>query len=352
MSSKTNSSRPPVKMSDIARIAGVSASTVSRALADNPSIPEATRKAIQAVAEEHGYVINRAARNLRQSQTQTIAVAVPMGHEREQLISDPFFLRLFGHLADEISKRGYDILLVREPSPDALWLRRLMRSQRADGFIVVGQSDQHEALNNASQNIPQMVVFGGTLPDARYCSVGSDNFEGGRIATNHLIRSGRRRIMFLGPAELPQIDLRLSGYREALMNSGIVTDDRLIVPAHFTGSSPYDEVRRAVSAGLDFDGIFAASDGIALSAVRAIEDVGLRCPDDVSVVGFDDSDIASQARPALTTVRQDVPSIAVDLVDRLFRRLNGEEALSATLPVELIVRDSAPANVADAKFER
>ena len=333
----------PMKMADIARMAGVSSSTVSRALADHPAIPEATRNNIQELAAKHGYVINRAARNLRQSQTQTIAVAVPLGHEREQLISDPFFLRLFGHLADEISQRHYDILLVREPSPDAHWLGRLVRSQRADGFIIGGQSNQHKALNLAASSYRPLVVLGSELPDQIYCSVGSDNFEGGRLAAEHLLRSGRKRILFVGPAELPQIDLRLAGYRDALRDAGIAIDDSLILAAHFTGTSAFDQVHSAFTAGVDFDGVFAASDGIALSAIRALEAAGGCVPRDVSVVGFDDSDIASQSRPSLTTIRQNVPQIAAALVDQLFRRLDGADTRSAVLPVNLVIRDSAPA---------
>jgi len=332
-----------MKMSDIAQIAGVSTSTVSRALADHPTIPEKTRKAIQAVASEHGYVINRSARSLRQSQTQTIAVAVPLGHEREQLISDPFFLRLFGHLADEISKRGYDILLVREPSPDASWLDNLIRSQRADGLVIVGQSDQHDALNAAARNFLPLVVFGAPLPAQIYCSIGSDNLEGGRLAADHLFHSGRRRILFVGPAELPQIDLRLAGFRQSLEDNGHELDEGLVLPAHFTGSSAYEEVSKALAGGLSFDAVFAASDGIALSVIKAIEDAGRSCPEDVAVVGFDDSDIAAQSRPSLTTVRQDFPRIAATLVDHLFMRMKGQEAATSTLPVQLIVRESAPA---------
>ncbi len=335
-----------MRMSELARLAGVSSSTVSRALAGHPMIPEATRKAIQAIAIEHGYVINRAARNLRQSQTQTIAVATPLGHEREQLISDPFFLHLFGHLADEISRQGYDILLVREPSPDSTWLDRLIRSQRADGFIIIGQSDQHAILNQAAETFLPLVVFGSEIPGQRYCSVGSDNFVGGELATRHLLSCGRRRIMFLGPAELPQIDLRLAGYRAALHAQGYESDDALVLPAHFTGDSAYEQVRDALEQGTGFDAIFAASDGIALSAIRALEAAGRRCPEDVAVVGFDDSDVASHARPALSSIRQDLGGIAKDLVARLFKRLEGEETPSATLPVQLIVRDSAPSCLA------
>lgn len=335
--------RRPVRMSDIAKLAGVSASTVSRALTGHPTIPEATQDTIREIAARLGYVVNQSARSLRRSETQTVAIAVPLGHESEQLISDPFFLRLFGHLADEISSRRYDVLLVREPEPDAGWLNRLVGSQRADGLIVVGQSTQHEALNRAAKHYRPMVVHGARLRGQRYCSVGSDNFEGGRLATKHLLDSGRKRLVFVGPGDLPQIDMRLEGFREALRARKIEVDDSDVLPAHFIGPSAYEAVQQVLKRRRRPDGIFAASDGIALAAIRAIEDAGLRCPEDVAVVGFDDTDVASHSNPTLTTVRQDIGGIATALVDLLFRRLSGEETPSVTLPVQLVVRESAPA---------
>ncbi len=333
----------PLKMADIARLAGVSASTVSRALAGNARIPEQTREAIEAIANEHGYVINRSARNLRQSLTRTVCVAVPLGHETDQLVTDPFFLRLFGHMADAIGLRRHDTLLVREPSPDPLWLQRLIRSQRADGYIIVGQSDQHDALNLAASNFLPMVVGGSELADQLYCSVGSDNYGGGRLATEHLLRTGRRRILFVGPATLPQIDRRFTGYVDTLAHHGIDYDPACLLDVHFNRGEVYDRVAEALRSGLMFDAVFAASDAIAWAAIRAIEAAGLRCPADVAVVGFDDTEVALQSRPSLTTVRQNVAAVAETLVDRLFQRMDGVDTTSAVLPVELIVRDSAPA---------
>lgn len=332
----------PLKMADIARLAGVSASTVSRALAGNAKIPEQTREAIEAIADEHGYVINRSARNLRQSLTRTVCVAVPLGHETDQLVTDPFFLRLFGHMADAIGSRRHDTLLVREPSPDPLWLQRLIRSQRADGYIIVGQSDQHDALNLAASNFLPMVVGGSELADQLYCSVGSDNYAGGRLATEHLLRTGRRRILFVGPATLPQVDRRFAGYVDTLVDHGIDYDPACLLDVHFNGSEAYDRVAAAIASGLTFDAVFAASDGIAWAAIRAIEAAGLGCPADVAVVGFDDTEVALQARPSLTTIRQNVASVGETLVDLLFRRMEGIDTASAVLPVELVVRDSAP----------
>jgi DNA-binding LacI/PurR family transcriptional regulator len=339
---KPKTSLAPMKMSDIARLAGVSASTVSRALAGHPALPEATRASIQKLAAEHGYAINQSARSLRQRQTRTIGIAIPLGHETQQMISDPFFLQLFGHFADEISSRSYDVLLSRNPAPDPDWLARLAQSHRADGFIVVGQSNQHEMLNAASRNYMPLVVWGAHLPGQHYCSVGSDNEGGGRIAVEHLLRSGRRRIVFLGATDLPEISMRLAGYRAALASAGVSFDERLVIQAHFTGETAFAAVQDLLKRRVRFDAIFAASDLIALSALRALEEGGKSCPEDVAVVGFDDLDIAEHSRPALTTVRQDLARGARTLVEFLFRRIEGEETPSATLPVELVLRASAP----------
>ncbi|MEO6341117.1 MAG: LacI family DNA-binding transcriptional regulator [Caulobacteraceae bacterium] len=339
-------SRPPpadqrLKMIDIARIAGVSPSTVSRALAGSPLIPENTREQIQQIAVQHGYVVNQSARRLRQSRTMTIGVVIPVGHEADQPISDPFFLELFGCLADEISNRNYDVLLTRLAAPTPGWLLRHIQSQRADGYIIVGQSDQHEVLNEAARTFMPMVVWGAHLPEQAYCSVGSDNVGGGRAAVDHLLKSGRRRIVFLGAAALPEIEMRLQGYRSALTRAQVEIDPKLIVAAHFTGETAYAAVRDLVDRKVAFDAIFAASDIIALSALRALADCGVAVPHDIAVVGFDGLGVAEHAHPRLTTIRQDLRRGAATLVEFLFRRIAGEEPPSATLPVELLVRESS-----------
>jgi DNA-binding LacI/PurR family transcriptional regulator len=338
---------PPVrtdqrlKMTDIARMAGVSPSTVSRALADSPLIPAVTREHIQRLAAEQGYVVNQSARRLRQNRTMTVGVVIPVGHETDQPISDPFFLELFGRVADEISKRNYDVLLTRLAAPTPGWLLRHIQSQRADGYIIVGQSDQHAALNEAARGFLPMVVWGAHLPEQAYCSVGSDNVGGGRAAVDHLVKAGRRRIAFLGAAPLPEVEMRLQGYRSGLSRAGLDADPNLILPAHFTGETAYAAIQDLVDRKIALDAVFAASDVIALSALRALSDCGLAVPGDVAVVGFDGLELAAHSHPHLTTVRQDLRRGASTLVEFLFRRLAGEETPSATLPVELIRRESS-----------
>lgn len=330
----------PIKMADIARMAGVSVSTVSRALAGSTLVPQAKREEILALAQAQGYVINEQARNLRLKKTRTIGVVIPLGHEVGQLISDPFFIELLGRLADEITARDYNVLLTKVARPEPGWQDRLIQSQKADGLIVIGQSDQHEALNAVARTYLPLVVWGAHLPSQLYCSVGSDNIGGARLAVEHLVQKGRRRIAFLGVPSLPEVGLRYDGYRRALAAAGIAEDPALLAPAHFTVDTAYDTVRGLIDSKVPFDAIFAVSDVIAIAAIKALNAAGLRVPDDVAVVGFDDITIAAYVSPTLTSVRQDLARGAKVMIDLLFRRMEGENTPSATMPAELVIRKS------------
>jgi DNA-binding LacI/PurR family transcriptional regulator len=184
------------------------------------------------------------------------------------------------------------------------------------------------------------VVWGAELPDQAYPSVGSDNLFGGRRATLHLARLGRRRIVFLGDTEAPEVTQRVRGYAEALERFGLPADPDLQVPAHFTVESAEASVDALIARGTDFDGIVAASDLIALGAVRSLLNAGRRVPDDVSVVGYDDVPFARYSRPALTTILQDTARAGRLLVSKLIDAAGGGEMRSERIPTELIVRGS------------
>ena len=331
----------PAKMSDIARLAGVSASTVSRALAGSPLVTAAKRDEIHRLARERGYVINSTARNLRLQRTQAISVVIPLGHETGQPLTDPFFMEMLGHLADCITQRGYGMFLQKVVPPMNDWLARVIASHKSDGIIVIGQSTEHAALESAAASYKPLVVWGGHLLRQSYCTVGSDNVGGALAAVEHLIRVGRRRIVFVGDPTVPEIGLRYEGYRLAHERA---TRERVaphIVPAHLTTDTAYEAVRAFIGNAGEFDAVFGATDVIAMSALRAITAAGLSVPRDVAVVGFDDIALASYANPPLTTVRQNLERGAHTLVDLLFRRMEGEDTPSATMPAELVVRESS-----------
>lgn len=333
--------RGRLKMADIARMAGVSISTVSRALAGNPLIPKTLRDQIVEIAQTHGYVVNQSARSLRLRKTDTIGVVIPLAHETGQLISDPFFLEMLGRLADEITRRNYSVLLNKVIVTEAGWLDRIIQSHRADGLVLIGQSTQHDALNAVADSYKPMVVWGAQLPGQRYCAVGSDNVEGGRLAVTHLAASGRKRIAFFGVVDAPEAAQRFEGYKKGLAEVGLPFDPALVVPTPYTLEESQEAATAFLKTGVPFDGIFAFSDVIALAAVGALHAAGKTVPGDVGVVGFDDIVLARHSNPPLTTVRQDLAFGARAMVDLLFRRMTGEDARSTLAPVELVVRGSS-----------
>ena len=326
-------------LSELAQIAGVSISTVSRSLAGNTSIAERTRSRIVALAQEHGFQINQAARNLRLGRTGAIGVVLPLGHEAEQHLSDPFFMSLLGPLADAVADRGYDLLLSRVVPRDDRWLDGIVDAGRVDGVVVVGQSDQIEVIERTAKRYRPIVVWGAAVPAMMQLTVGSDNAAGGRLAAQHLLAQGRQRLAFFGNPEVPELAARYEGLRDEVARAGWRAP--MLLPVHLTSEAAYAEIRRFLAVNPSPDGILAASDVIAMSTLRALAEHGKRVPHDVGVIGYDDVVVAMHTSPPLTTIRQDVVGGAAAIVDLLFRRIDGEEAVSITMPPELILRGSA-----------
>jgi DNA-binding LacI/PurR family transcriptional regulator len=328
-------------ITDLARLAGVSPGTVSRALADSSLIAKKTRERIQALAREHDFRPNVMARNLRIKRAGAIGVLIPLGHETGQHISDPFFMTMLGHLADALTERGHDLLLSRVIPKDPHWLSRVVDSGRVDGVILIGQSDQLPVIDKVAERYLPIVAWGANLPGQVHCSVGSDNRKGGEVAARHLIDRGCRNFAFFGDPVAPEITERLEGVRFALAQNGM-SDALSILPAHLTAETAHP----AISQWLDDtktipNGIIAASDVIAMSALRALSEHNVTVPGEVHVIGYDDLPFANQTVPPLSTIRQDLEGGAGHLVDILFRRIAGEKTDSVVLEPELVVRQSS-----------
>lgn len=324
-------------LADLARLADLSAATVSRALSGHSSVNENTRARVRALATEHGYRPNQLARNLRLQRTQSIGLVLPLGHETGQHLTDPFFLTLLGHLADELVTRGYDLTLSRVIPDDEEWLDRVVDSGRIDGLILFGQSDQVDIIERVAARYDPLVVWGAALPDKRHLTVGSDNIEGGRLAAAHLLSLGRRRPLFLGNPHPPEFAQRLMGFERELAKAGVAS---ITVPLHMTFEGATAAVTDYLSTNPLPDAIFAASDVVAVGALKALAARGLAVPGAVAVVGYDDVSLAAHTTPALTTIRQDIPTGARRLVDMLFARMGGQTVTSCILPTELVVRAS------------
>ena len=326
-------------LADLARLAGVSVATVSRSLAGNPAIAATTRQRIVELADSHGFKINQGARNLRLKRTGAIGVVLPLGHESEQHLSDPFFMSLLGPLADAVADRGYDLLLSRVIPRDDHWLDAIVDAGRVDGVIVIGQSDQVEAIERVARRYRPIVVWGAALPGKAQVTVGSDNRAGGRLAARHLLAQGRKQLAFFGSPDVPEFAARYKGFAQAVADAG--AGEVTLLPMHLTSEASYAAIGAFLGTNDPPDGIFAASDVIAMSAVQAFGDRGQRVPRDVSVIGYDDVMIATYTTPPLTTIRQDVVHGAAIMVDLLFRRIEGEEVEPVSMPPELVIRGSA-----------
>ena len=327
-------------MDDIARLANVDKSTVSRALAGNKLVAEETREHVRKIAEAHGYIVNTVASGLRSRKSKVIAVIVPLAHDARQSLSDPFFMEMVGNLADRLAEHGYDLLLSKVPHPNAAWIGSLYQSRKADGVVLVGQSLEHQDISAAARQGIPLVVWGARMKDQAYVSVGTNNREGAMLATQHLIDRGRRKIAFVGDRRVPEITQRFDGYLAALRGARIKPDPLLIAESQFEPDEALLAVNQLLDRAPDLDGIVGSSDVIAMAAIQALHARARRVPEDVSVTGFDDVVMASHTSPPLTTVRQDIGHGAELLTERIMARVAGKAARSIEMKPVLVIRGS------------
>jgi DNA-binding LacI/PurR family transcriptional regulator len=329
---------------DIAYLAGVSQPTVSRALRGSPTVNEETRKRILAIAQELNYKVDKNASNLRRQQSYTLALLFFEDPTLDDSLINPFFLSMVGSLTRACGANGYDLLIsFQEQSGN--WHAEYEDSKKADGIILLGYGDYLEYSSRLVQLVEQgthFVRWGAVLPGHPGISIGCDNRCGGEDLTRHLLECGCRRIGFLGDASehYPEFLERYRGYSRALESAGLATDPQLQINAMTTEKSGYEAACSLLERKLPFDGLFCASDLIAIGAMRALQERGVRIPSDVAVGGFDDIPVASFANPSLTTVQQDTKTAANLLVDTLLALIQGERVESRTIAAPLVVRES------------
>ncbi|MDC8785404.1 LacI family DNA-binding transcriptional regulator [Paucibacter sp. hw1] len=328
-------------MADIARLAGVAVSTVSRALAGSPLVNEKTRARVAELAASLNYSVNVGAQNLRLKQINTIAVIVPYDTATRQSLSDPFFLALIGSIADACTKRGFDMLLSRVDAEHLNDAGRPYTTGRALGIILIGQWHHHDQLNELALRRVPLVVWGAKLPQQLYCTVGSDNLAGGRLAVEHLLNQGAQHIAFLGDPSLPEIAQRYEGYVQAHRARGLSPTPALCRPVPFVSAAIEQDLDALLDSGEPLDAIFASSDLVAMTAISTLRRHGRRVPEDVAVIGYDDIALAVHYQPPLSTVRQSIDVAGEALVGALIAQLEGEGTLPVELPTELVLRQTA-----------
>ncbi len=330
---------------DIAYQAGVSQPTVSRALRGDRSVSAKTRERIEQIARELNYTVDKNASSLRSQRSNTIALLFFEDPTPDESMINPFFLAMLGSITRACANRGLDLLISFQRMEDD-WHVQYQDSHRADGLILLGYGDYtvyRERLDQLEDQGTHFARWGSVSKDASGATVGTDNVQAGRLAGEHLLSRGRRRIAFLGHASdhYPEFAGRYAGLCEAMRAEGVEPDSQLQHDAITTEQAGFTATRALLDSGVDFDAIFAASDLIAIGAMRALKAAGKAIPSDVAVVGFDDIPSASLTSPPLTTIMQDVRGAGEALVETLVAQVEGREPSLRKLPGKLVVRGSS-----------
>lgn len=332
---------------DIAYRAGVSQSTVSRALRNSPLVNEETRKRIQAIAKEMHYTVDKNASNLRSQHSDTLAVLLFEDPTSDDSQINPFFLSMIGSITRACSQYGYDLLIsFQQASND--WHADFEDSRKADGIILLGYGDYLDYAHRLNKLVEQgthFVRWGPVLPVQPGITIGCDNYLAGREMTEHLLLQGHRRIAFLGHASerYPEFFERYRGYVAALTQAGIASDPALQIDAITTEQAGHEAMQALLAQVGDVDAVFGASDLIAIGAMRAIQERGQKVPEDIAVAGFDNIPMANFVSPGLTTVLQDTKQAGELLVKTLIHQINNEPVTSRMLPAKLVIRRSCGA---------
>ncbi len=329
---------------DIAYRAGVSQPTVSRALRGDKAVSQKTREKIEAIARELNYTVDKNASSLRSQRSNTIALLFFEDPTPDDSMINPFFLAMLGSITRACADRGLDLLISFQRMEDD-WHVQYQDSHRADGLILLGYGDfteyqaRLEQLRDAGTHFAR---WGSVSRDASGATVGTDNVSAGREVGEHLLSLGRERIAFLGQVDEkgPELAGRYAGLCEALDAAGMAIDPALQIDAITTELAGFEAAETLIASGTAFDAIFAASDLVAIGAMRSLAKAGMKVPADVAVAGFDDIPAASLASPPLTTVTQDTRGAGEALVETIVGQIEGRDMPPRKLAGSLIVRAS------------
>lgn len=335
----TDTVRSPATLEEVAALAGVSRSTVSRVVNGSTAVSDEALAAVRRAIETLNYVPNRAARSLARRQTHAIALVVP--EDTTRFFGDPYFAAIVTGIHSRLRRSDYVLNLFIASDDPGDKTTSYLRGGNADGAIVVSHHTSDTYVERIATAVP--VVFGGRPVRERdrdyYVDV--DNVAGGREATQYLIDKGHRRIATItGPHDMPAGIDRLRGYRQAMAGAGLA--EFAVEDGNFTGSGGADAMQRILDRGDLPDAVFVASDLMASGALTQLAAAGIRVPEDIAIIGFDDSPVATSTTPQLTTVRQPSLRQGEVMAAVLLELLSGRDPRRVTiLDTDLVIRESA-----------
>ncbi len=332
-------------LEDIADMCGVSRSTVSRVINGDLNVSEKTRQKVLDVIQKYDFQPNLAARGLAMGHTRVLGLVIPKGVQA--IFEESFFALLIQGVSTRCNALNYSVMLwLAEPDYERQMITKILYNGLADGVIVASMLMDDTIIDSLRQNrLPFMLIGRHPVYDQlSYLDV--DNRGGACQAVMHLLRLGRRRVATItGPQNMIAGINRYQGYLDAFRDRGISPIPELVIEGDFTDAGGYTSMARLLSRKPD--AVFVASDTMALAAIRAIREHGLRVPEDIAVVGFDDIPQACRSIPALTTVRQPITRIGAVAAETLIDMIETGSTLprQMVLQAELIIRDSCGTTV-------
>ncbi|MCJ8312005.1 MAG: LacI family DNA-binding transcriptional regulator [Saccharospirillaceae bacterium] len=343
----TSENKPTVRtLDDIAKLAGVSKSTASRALNDNPLISEKTRRKIQKIAQEHNFIKHYGASSLSSKTSNTIALMVTKFDYHHPEIArskeDPFFNKVLAGILSKTDDIGKELLICSFDQANPIKILQLVNSRKVDGVIVFGASDEEDYYSDVIPEKFPVVFWGNIRTRLPFKTVACDDYKGGKIATQTLIDSGKKKIAFIGGFnESAEVSARFEGYKTALNGKQ--------APIYCEGFGAYThesglmQMRKILEIAPDIDGVFACSDVLAMAAIRVLKQKNKNVPEDICVVGYDDIDMGEYFKPSLTTISQNAYIAGQTMVEKLINMIENPNTPiehRTTIDVHLISRES------------
>ncbi|MFJ6440385.1 LacI family DNA-binding transcriptional regulator [Streptomyces sp. NPDC091649] len=340
----------PSTLEDVAAVAGVSRATVSRVINGATTVDPALRTVVEEAVAATGYVPNRAARSLVTRRTDSVALVVSERERRPmsepfggRMFSDPYFGRVVSGLLEVLRPAGIQmVVMLADDEASRSQLLSYLRHGHVDGVVLITTHADDPLPGLLQETRMPAVLAGRPRSPSPLAYVEVDQHAGARLAADHLAALGRRRIGTVsGPQDLPAGQVRLTGFLEAAAVHGI--EDVACAEGDFTHLGGAAAMRRLLADRPDLDGVFIASDLMALGALPVLLRAGREVPSDVAVVGFDDSSAAAACDPPLTTVRQPVEEMAAEMARSLLRQIGEPDGPSPAVlfPPTLVRRESA-----------
>jgi len=338
-----------LNLEDVAKRSGVSRSTVSRVINNDPNVKEATRERVQGIIRLLNYHPNVAARGLAAGRTRILGLVIPMGVSA--LFTDPYFPLLIQGVSAACNTHDHSVMLwLADPEYERRTIRQIMHGGLIDGAIVASMLMDDPVLTALLEGDLPFILVGRHPTNPRVSYVDVDNFNSTREAVAHLFRLGHSRIATVtGPHNMIAGADRLAGYLAALKDRGLTADPNLIAEGDFSEAGGHAAMQRLLQH--QFDAVFVASDTMALGALRALRESGRRVPEDVALVGYDDMPFAARTGPPLTTVRQPIYRTGAMAAEALIDLIDDPEPSPRriVLPAELVLRESCGSGLPPAR---